>query len=708
MPSPGMAHDSDGALDSEAVAQLVNIRAAVFLGGTERAVAAEYDGDLTLLVGQNLEPMRAVATGEGRLETTANEVVFPVWDFNNIDVSAALDPANTYFFQVRTDRGELSNVWAYGGDGETAPEQVEPPLGSCPSTEVTPEPTPTATVVQTPTVTPTPTVTRTSGPSPSPTWTPLPPLQPDEVQLGSENRLPGWGMLLDVNLPESMRQQTLRVTVQRVRYEEIRFGVGPTTLDATGWPIGIYRLPARPLRPGEVRVGDCRYLQPGDDTPCLIASTYAGNPLLWGIVPGRYYIVFDNMDDRSSSRRLQSVRFRVDYPNLPAPTVAPTFTPRPTSTPRPVGARVVAGALAAPMLVGMDYAKDPAAAPRDAQAELMVAAACTCTRDGIDLANVWTGPNEMDWEVGNPDSGGLTYDAVVDLSLARGIQVFGMISTTPWWALELADAGSASASGETTLVDASRHWRVDQWANENYEIRLVAGTGAGQTRPIASNAADTLVLRAPWETWPDATSRYEIKGVAHRWAPAEGQAEAFERACRDTAAHFRGRITWWEFWNEQNLLGWHSSEPAEYTTWLIRCARGIKKGNPDARVALGGLDGNTDFYQRDVLDYVDQVRASGGQPWYDGIAIHPYGQLDSPLLDTDDLDLLRANMDRYGDGAKPILVSEWGAWLGQDDPILAARIKDGIAKLRAGDWNVLMAAYSPQSGMEGVLAELCT
>lgn len=229
----------------------------------------------------------------------------------------------------------------------------------------------------------------------------------------------------------------------------------------------------------------------------------------------------------------------------------------------------------------------------------------------------------------------------------------------------------------------------------------------GQIRLIEASTTHGLLLAEGWDVPPDGSSRYEIRGVSHRWPPGEQYAEAFEGACRQVAAHFVGRITWWEFWNEPNLLGWHTAAPGEYTSWLVRCSRGIKAGNPAAKVVLGGLDGNTDWYDRDVLAFVDGVRSAGGQPWYDAIAIHPYGQLDDPLLETADLDRLRANMGRHGDLDKPILVTEWGAWLGQDEEVLAARIADGIDKLRSGDWKLLMAAYSPQSDMRRVLTELC-
>mgnify|MGYP006995906754 FL=1 len=42
-------------------------------------------------------------------------------------------------------------------------------------------------------------------------------------------------------------------------------------------------------------------------------------------------------------------------------------------------------------------------------------------------------------------------------------------------------------------------------------VRIVSGTGIGQTRTISSNTTNTLTVPA-WTVTPDATSTYEITG----------------------------------------------------------------------------------------------------------------------------------------------------------------------------------------------------
>ena len=70
--------------------------------------------------------------------------------------------------------------------------------------------------------------------------------------------------------------------------------------------------------------------------------------------------------------------------------------------------------------------------------------------------------------------------------------------------------GTATAGAATTLTNAAKTWTVNQWAN--YQVRITAGTGAGQVRTIASNTATVLTVSSAWTTTPDATSVYSIEG----------------------------------------------------------------------------------------------------------------------------------------------------------------------------------------------------
>lgn len=72
------------------------------------------------------------------------------------------------------------------------------------------------------------------------------------------------------------------------------------------------------------------------------------------------------------------------------------------------------------------------------------------------------------------------------------------------------DAGTATAGASTTITDSTKSWVVNRWTN--YAVRILAGTGAGQIRPIASNTATALTVVGSWTTNPDNTSVYAIQG----------------------------------------------------------------------------------------------------------------------------------------------------------------------------------------------------
>lgn len=141
-PSPGLLpqldphilivwpHDRAGNEATVSEADFVNVSATIFHHGTDMAVAPEYDRPVELYQALNQEPLRPVARGRKRL-VTANGIAYPVWDFNDIDVSAARDPRNKYFFQVKTG-SEWSNIWVHGMDGRTYFPSPDVPDRGCP------------------------------------------------------------------------------------------------------------------------------------------------------------------------------------------------------------------------------------------------------------------------------------------------------------------------------------------------------------------------------------------------------------------------------------------------------------------------------------------------------------------------------------------------------------------------------------------------
>jgi hypothetical protein len=76
-----------------------------------------------------------VEVGVGQKTTKKiGDVTFPAWEFNNVDVAAAVDAANKYYFRVTVDGTQsFSNIWSHGADARTYFPEVDVPteVASC-------------------------------------------------------------------------------------------------------------------------------------------------------------------------------------------------------------------------------------------------------------------------------------------------------------------------------------------------------------------------------------------------------------------------------------------------------------------------------------------------------------------------------------------------------------------------------------------------
>jgi hypothetical protein len=109
-------------------------------------------------------------------------------------------------------------------------------------------------------------------------------------------------------------------------------------------------------------------------------------------------------------------------------------------------------------------------------------------------------------------------------------------------------------------------------------------------------------------------------------APTTPEAvQGFANYCAFMAKHFRGRVKYFEVWNEEN--GWFFDAWADngsislvraYGRALAAAARAVKQANPEAKVLFGGVAGAT-------LDFPAIALAEGAGPCIDIFAFHPYG-----------------------------------------------------------------------------------
>lgn len=126
-----------------AKATQVNVGVDLFAHGTLESVPTNDAPTVQLYRSINNGPLEEVAVGDPVLQT-ANGLTYPVWQFNNIDVSAARDPQNHVSFWVNVVGVQsYSNVWTHGSDARSYfPKQDVP-------TAVAPAATPTTTIPST-------------------------------------------------------------------------------------------------------------------------------------------------------------------------------------------------------------------------------------------------------------------------------------------------------------------------------------------------------------------------------------------------------------------------------------------------------------------------------------------------------------------------------------------------------------------------------
>ncbi|MBI4320816.1 MAG: hypothetical protein HY675_20175 [Chloroflexi bacterium] len=100
-------------------ADKANVGVYIFEHGTTRSVPLAFGNTVRLWRAQNNGPEKEVAIGQ-RISKTEQGITFPVWTFNDVDVAAARDPLNKYYFRVSVDAvRSVSNIWSHGVDART-------------------------------------------------------------------------------------------------------------------------------------------------------------------------------------------------------------------------------------------------------------------------------------------------------------------------------------------------------------------------------------------------------------------------------------------------------------------------------------------------------------------------------------------------------------------------------------------------------------
>jgi len=257
--------------------------------------------------------------------------------------------------------------------------------------------------------------------------------------------------------------------------------------------------------------------------------------------------------------------------------------------------------------------------------------------------------------------------------------------------------------------DIEIHGRGDFTDRRNETTIGVVSSWAKYDRIVASAVAHNIELimrvdRTPaWACERGCTTPEFRAGLAvdgNSTGPPDDLAD-YGRFLATLVRRYRGQVRFFQVWNEPNLKnewGWQDPKPADFLALLRVGYEAVKSANPDAIVLFPGLaptDGLDPRAPMTELEYLDAIYTLGGAAYFDIMAAQNYGLGQPPTehryiflrgrdnwnwrhpIDTrNDVSrviLLREVMERHGDLATPVWVTEFGYNAAPDDIPLERR-----------------------------------
>jgi hypothetical protein len=148
---------------------------------------------------------------------------------------------------------------------------------------------------------------------------------------------------------------------------------------------------------------------------------------------------------------------------------------------------------------------------------------------------------------------------------------------------------------------------------------------------------------------------------------------AFARFAQAVALRYGDQVQTYQIWDEPNIAPhWGEShiEPVHYVRLLKAAALAIRAADADAQILLAALAPTADrgHLAQDELYFLNRLYAAGAAPYFDGVAIQPFGfatRPDDPRIDRRVLNLrrtfsIRQTMLDAGDGETPIWLIRYG------------------------------------------------
>ncbi len=206
-----------------------------------------------------------------------------------------------------------------------------------------------------------------------------------------------------------------------------------------------------------------------------------------------------------------------------------------------------------------------------------------------------------------------------------------------------------------------------EWAKTDSLMHSLATT---QLAPLIVLDGSPLWARRTVDQPPDAPQ------IA---PPADPQ--TFANFAAEFAKRYGDQVRYYQLWDEPNIAphwGKRWIEPVEYAQLLIAASRAIRAADADAVILTAALAPTADRGQLavDEVYFLQRMIAAGAVPWFDALAIQPFGFGHAPSDSRQSLQrlnfqraaLIRRAMIDAGIGDKPIWAVRFGWNTRPDSP----------------------------------------
>ena len=212
-------------------------------------------------------------------------------------------------------------------------------------------------------------------------------------------------------------------------------------------------------------------------------------------------------------------------------------------------------------------------------------------------------------------------------------------------------------------------------------IQQIADLGAVWVRQRFDWAA---IERNPdaydWSVWDGIVSAATQQGLriiavldtAPAWAGTPPEPAVFARFAAAVASRYGAVLSYYQIWHNPNLGdNWGGrADSYGYTELLAAAATAIRTADPDARILLGSLAPTVEVGERNFAEdvFLQMLDAAGAGPYFDIVAVQPYGfsagpedrRVDRSVLNFSRAILVREKLDALGYDDVAIWASHFG------------------------------------------------